>query len=118
MTTIDTYNNPQLFINRVDEQTRENILALGYKLRLMRAEVESKLACMTLYKGNDPESYEAALLGVEQEIKSALEGIGSLVNVVLDTDQPVHSILKGQSMEEFSQMIAEHLDKVAELKHL
>lgn len=114
----DATNRSQLFINRVDEQTRENILKLDQKLRIMRAEVESKLTSIAFDKGSDSASYKSGLLQVEQEINSAIQGINNVVNMMVDSEQPDQSILNGQSMAEFSQMIAENLENVSKLKNL
>lgn len=108
----------QLFINSVDEQTRENIFKLDHKLRLMRAEVESKLAGITLYQGASPEEYQDRLVEVEQEINSALAGISSLVNLVVDPESDNHPLLQGNSLAEFNQIINENLEKISQLKNI
>ena len=58
----------KLFINKVDEQTRDHIIKLDQKLRMMRAEIEAKLASIELYGDSNEAGRKQNLHDVQQEV--------------------------------------------------
>jgi len=79
----------QLLAKVVNAETREKIVMLDQKLKIMHAEVEAKLASMALHHEDDLEPYKGreSLLNVQQEINSALNSISALVNLAIISGQ-------------------------------
>ena len=113
----DDVPKTQLFTSNTEEQLVENILKLDQQLRIMGAQVESKLTNIALYKGTNPEEYKSSLLEVQQEINIALQGISSLVNLATDSEQS-KSFFQQDTVDELNEMVLENLEKIAQLKAL
>jgi hypothetical protein len=100
----------QLFIDVVNEETREKIIQLDKKLRMLRGEVENKLAAMVLYRGENPEGYKEGLLNMQHELKAALDSISTLVNLAVIPGQEAHPIFSGDAIEEFTEMLSSNIE--------
>ena len=115
-----TSNEPdksKLFINKVDGQTREQIIQLDQKLRMARAEIEAKLASIELYNDSKVAKYKDALLDVQQEINAALEGISSLVNMVVEPELE-ETLFQAETIDNLRQMLSKNLEKVSTIKNI
>lgn len=100
----------QPLIKVVNEETRNRIIALDQRLRVLRNEVASKLMYMALYRGEDPETYKNNLLKMQHDLTAALDSISALVNIVVPPGQENNPILHGELMDDFTAMITESLE--------
>lgn len=107
----------KLFINKVDEHTRAHIMRLDQKLRLMRAEIEAKLASIDLYGDADDEHNKQGLQEVEREIGVALAGISELVNMIVAPEQE-EFILQEDKMTAFKEMLSKNFEKLSKMSKL
>ena len=107
----------KLFINKVDENTRDHIIKLDQKLRMMRAELEAKLTSIELYDDNTDEGRKQKFLDVQHEVNAALEGISSLVNMVLEPEQEEY-MLKEENMSKFKGMLTKNLENISKIDNL
>jgi hypothetical protein len=105
----------QSFINVVNEETRDKIIQLDKKLRIMRAEVESQLASIALYRGNDPEGHKEGLLHMQSELNAAIESISALVNLAVMPGHENLPIFSGEVIDEFTEMLSSSLKGFSEL---
>ncbi|RUR12015.1 hypothetical protein [Legionella sp. km772] len=107
----------KLFINKVDEQTRDHIIKLDQKLRMMRAEIEAKLASIELYGDNKDLGRKQNLEDVQQEVTAALDGISALVNMVVEPEQE-EFMFQEETMNEFREMLFKNLEKISKIDNL
>lgn len=115
----NTENRSRLLINNMDRNLRENIIRLDQKLKGLRAEIDAKLQNSFLYEDdNSRDEYVKKLSTVSKEVTTAIRGIETLVNLVAnDEDTGEQSaFLQSESAQQFSEMIAENLDKITEIK--
>lgn len=109
-------NGPErsnLFINKVDQQTREQIIKLDQKLRMMRAEIETKLASIELYGASDDVNKQN-LLDIQQEVNAAMNSISSLVNMVIEPAQE-EVMLQEDSISRLRDMLSRNLENISKM---
>lgn len=106
-------NRSNLFINKVDLQTREQIIKLDQKLRMMRAEIEAKLASIELYGASEDVNKEN-LLEIQQEVNSAMNSISSLVNMVIEPEQEGF-LLQEDNMSKLRDMLSRNFEGISKM---
>ncbi|MCL9685168.1 hypothetical protein [Legionella maioricensis] len=115
----NTENQSKLLINNMDRSLRENIIRLDQKLKGLRAEIDAKLQNSFVYEDNNSrDEYVKKLSTVSKEVTAAIKGIETLVNLVATDEDAEEQIafLQGEGMQQFSEMIAESLEKITEIK--
>jgi hypothetical protein len=115
----NTQDQSKLLINNIDRGLRDNIMRLDQKLKGLRAEIEAKIQNSFLYEDDKTrDEYVKKLSTVSREVTAAIKGIETLVNLVA-TDEDAEeqtAFLQGEGMRQFSEMIAENLEKISEIK--
>lgn len=115
---MSTQNEPQLFINDVDQDARQNIIKLDQKLRGLRAEIEAKLQALSLQTHGNTEENSHALTALLSEIEQAIKAIDTIVHLVVTEDQEFkNTYFKSNEMRQFNKMISENLQKIIRIKN-
>ncbi len=115
----DPQDKSTLLINKIDRSLRQNIIRLDQKLKGLRAEIDAKLQSSFLYEDdNSRDEYVKKLSTVSKDVTAAIDGIRTLVNLIAaDEDTGEQSaFLQSQDMQQFSEMVADNLEKITEIK--
>lgn len=113
----DTENQSQLFINKLDRSTRNNIIKLDQKLKGLRAEIDAKMQYPTVDDDESLDEHLEKLSRISKEINVAISGIDSLVHLVSSNDnEAVSAFVQSEDMQQFSQLIVDYLEKITEIK--
>ncbi|BCA96834.1 hypothetical protein TUM19329_31950 [Legionella antarctica] len=114
-----TQDQSKLLINNIDRRLRENIMKLDQKLKGLRAEIDAKLQSSLLYDDDKTrDDYAKKLANVSAEVTAAIEGLETLVNLVANDEDTGKqgAFLGSEEVQQFSEVIAENLEKIAEIK--
>lgn len=113
-----TQNEPQLFINDLEQDARQNIIKLDQKLRGLRAEVEAKLHALTLNKEESTEENSQGLTALLAEIDKAIQAMDTLVNLIVTEDQELkNNYFQSDEMRQFNKMVSDNLERIIEIKN-
>jgi hypothetical protein len=113
---INTQNKPQLLINSMDRDMRENIIKFDQKLKGLRAEIDAKVQGSFLYEGDNHDEYVEKLNQISAGINDAIRKIDIFINTVSpQNDEDKNKMLQGEDMKKFYKMVTENLEQIAHI---
>lgn len=108
----------QTFIEMVDPETRESILAFDHKLKAINAEITAKIASLTDLEDQQVMQQRLTMLHLQKDVYMALETVYKLINTPLseEEDPQAFATLKDENLFGLRDAFKEKLELLEDMK--